>query len=67
MEQMAGVWLWNLSERLHQGKKTCVEVTVTGMGAARLAQGSGLKSRKEDRVQNLGECPEGQRRRKRIL
>lgn len=36
---MAGVWLWNLSERLHQEKKTCVEVTVIGVGAARLAKG----------------------------
>lgn len=46
MESIAGVW--NLRERLSLEKKICMKVTVIGIGLARLAKGSGLKSKKEN-------------------
>lgn len=46
--QQPELCVWNLGEGLSLEKKICMKVTVSGIGIAGLAEGSGLKSEKEN-------------------
>ena len=46
--QQLELYVWNLRERSSLEKKICMKVTVLGIGIARLAKESGLKSKKEN-------------------